>query len=203
MTISASNCRFENISVMNDLNAAAAVGGLKVSGSRNHFVNCHFAGNVGGSTSDVNTNYSLTLDGAQENLFERCVIGVDTNTRTSQLYEMRFMSSTSDGCARNIFRDCVIMTFAGGGTMTWLTVSANGQDRWNLFERCTFVNAVGSTATSLTQGFDIAGGSPGGAVILKDCVLVGATASESSATGRLYKDSVDTRGNTTVIGQVA
>jgi hypothetical protein len=191
VNVSASNCRFENISFINDLNAAAAVGAVYVSGNRNCFKNCHIGGNAGGSTADVATQYSLYLYGAQENLFDGCTIGMDTVSRSSQRYEIYFnKNASSDGTARNVFRNCVIYTYATSTAMTWITYAASAVDRFNLFENCIFVN---TGTSSLASGFSIsATGSPAGILILKGCSLVGATASEASASGALYYDAATT-----------
>ncbi len=191
MSITANNCRFENISVINDLNAAAAVGAVYVSGSRNHFKNCHFGGNAGGTTADVATQYSLYLYGAQENVFDGCTIGMDTISRSSQRYEIYFNKDASNnGTARNVFRNCVIYTYATSTAMTWLTYAASAVDRFNLFQNCIFVN---TGTSSLASGFSIsATGSPAGILILKGCSLVGATASENAASGALYYDAATT-----------
>jgi hypothetical protein len=90
------------------------------------------------------------------------------------------------GGARNVFRNCRIITFAGHNTMTWLT-TATTLDRFTLFENCTFINAVNSTATTMSQALGI--GHTGGSIILKNCQMVGATASETTPGGYVYHDA--------------
>jgi hypothetical protein len=194
VTISANNCRFENISFVNDLNAAAAVGAVYISGNRNHFKSCHFGGNAGGSTADVATQYSLKLVGAQENLFEDCTIGIDTITRTNQRYEMYFDKDASgNGTARNVFRNCTIITYSGAAAMTWLTTPASSMDRWNYFDQCQFINPVASGATTMSQGFSITNsGSPNGLIAMRKCAFIGVTASETVASQALYYDGSGT-----------
>jgi len=188
VNISANNCRFENISFINDLNAAAAVGAVYLSGDRNYFKNCHLGGNAGGTTADVGTQYSLYMYGAQENTFESCTIGIDTVSRSTQRYEIYFnKDASSNGTARNVFKNCIIYTYATSTAMTWITYAASAVDRFNLFQNCIFIN-TGTSA--LASGFSIsATGSPAGVLILKGCSLVGATASEASPSGALYYDA--------------
>jgi hypothetical protein len=180
MTVSADNCRIENIQVISELASANAKGGLLVSGDRNHFVNCHFGG-AATTTQDVAGAYSLRVTGS-ENLFDDCTIGIDTITRATATYEM----SMGGAATRNIFRNCRIITYAGHNTMTWLTTDTT-IDRFALFENCIFINAVNSAATTMNQGFGI--GHTGGAVILKNCTLLGATASETAASGYVWYDA--------------
>ncbi len=77
MTVSADGCLFRNFSVYAGVASANPLGALKVTGTRNHFERMHISG-IGHDTMDVAGAYSLMLDGAQENLFERCEIGLDT-----------------------------------------------------------------------------------------------------------------------------
>jgi hypothetical protein len=188
--ISASNCRFENLQFMNEVASASALGCVEVSGNRNYFKNCHFAG-TGVSGADAATNFSLKLTGAQENVFENCVIGLDTVTKTAGRYEMVFAASGGNGVARNIFRNCLFVTFAGSASMTWITAGSGSMDRFNYFDQCQFMNAVASTATSMTQGFNIHA-SAGGALALRKCALIGAGASETAASGNVYYDGSGT-----------
>jgi len=192
MLISANNCRFENISVLNDRDATAALGAVKITGSRNHFKNCHLAGNVGATgTSDYAGQYSLWLNGAQENLFEDCVIGTDTITRTAQTYETYFSAASGTGVARNVFKRCLFITYAGANTMTHITAPANAMDRWNLFQDCTFINAIGSAATTMSQAFAITGsGSPAGVIILRNCLQIGSSYTETTASTYVHRDSI-------------
>lgn len=184
-TLSANACRIEGISFFAGAPGSAptaALGCMLVSGSRNVIRNCHIAG-LGDSTMDAAGQFSLEVTGS-ENLFEDCTIGLDTVARTTATYEM-YMSG---GATRNIFRNCRIITYAGAATMTFLTVPVNGIDRWNLFENCIFINMPTGIAsgTSMTQAFSVTGGgSPDGTILLKDCKIVGATASENPAGGKV------------------
>jgi hypothetical protein len=184
LNVSANDCVFRGIEVFHGVGDATSKGCVIVSGERNHFYDCHFAG-TGASQMDVAGAYSLTVTG-QENFFEDCTIGLDTITRSTSTYEM-YMSG---GATRNVFRRCRICTSAGANTMTFLTIPTSGVDRWNMFEDCVFINTPAggvAGATSLTQGFAITGGgSPDGVIILKDCKFVGMSASESSASSRLF-----------------
>lgn len=172
-TVSANNCLIQNIEVFHGVNNAASTGAVLVSGSRNHFVNCNFAG-IGHDTMDTADNYSLKVTGS-ENLFENCVIGLDTIARgTAANYEL----TLSGGATRNIFRNCIFLTYAEANTHLFMKIAANGIDRWNLFDNCSFINMPTGTAsgTTMTEAFDITGGgSPDGLILLRRCTLVGVT----------------------------
>jgi hypothetical protein len=156
---------------------------LRVTGDRNHFYRCHFAG-IGHVTMDTANNCSLSVTG-DENLFEECVIGLDTIGRgTAANSELRL----SGGATRNVFKKCIFPTYADADTHQFLIQAASGIDRFNIFEDCLFYNAVNSGATTMTEAFDIAaGGSPAGGIILKgDCLIVGATEWDAGDTGSLW-----------------
>lgn len=191
-TVSADNCLIANIHVFHGVDDATSKGAVLVSGSRNRFYNCHFAG-IGHATQDTADNYSLKVTGS-ENLFDNCVIGLDTISRATATYEMQL----SGGATRNLFRNCIIESYAGAATMAFLDVPATGIDRWSIFENCIFVNAISSAATTMTEALHIAAGtSPSGHVILKNCTLLGATDWEASGeSARCYIDGAAPTNNT-------
>jgi hypothetical protein len=177
----------------------------QVTGDHNVFRNCHFAGGGISTTADDAGMRSLKLSGAAENLFDNCVIGLDTVTRAGTANaELEIDNGgTTDGCARTIFRDCLFPTY-GTTNHVFVIVDADGIDRWVLFERCKFINAIQSGATALTEAFAVAAGtSPGGLVLLKDCTLVGATDWEASGeSGRVYIDGAAPTNNTSGLAVV-
>jgi len=195
VTVSGSGCRIANIQFISELASADAIGGVLVSGDRNHFFNCHFAG-AATTTQDVAGQYSLKVTGS-ENLFENCVIGIDTIARATATYEMQL----SGGATRNIFRNCIILTYASAATMHFLDIPATGIDRFVLFENCTFINPVQSAATAMTEAFAVATGtSPSGMVLLKNCTMIGATDWEANVeSGRVYIDGAAPTNNTSGI----
>lgn len=194
-TLSADNCFISNISVFHGVDDATSKGAVLVSGSHNHIYNCHFAG-IGHATMDTADNYSLAVSGS-ENLFENCVIGIDTVARgTAANYELTF----SGGATRNTFRNCIFMTYAEANTHLFMKIASSGTDRWNLFEHCLFINMPTGIAsgTTMTEAFDITGGgSPDGLIILKNCTLIGATDWEANVeSARTYIDGAAPTNNT-------
>lgn len=181
-TVSADNCLIANIHVFHGVNDATSKGAVLVSGDHNHFYNCHFAG-IGHDAMDTAANYSLSVTGS-ENLFENCVIGLDTIARgTAATYETIF----SGAATRNIFRNCIFPTFAEAAGFVFVSIGSGGIDRYVMFENCIFVNATNSTATTMTAAMTV-NASAGGHVILKNCMLIGATdwtATDSSVVRQL------------------
>jgi hypothetical protein len=184
-TVSADNCHIEGIQVFSGVDDAELSFCTNITGERNTFKNCHFAG-IGHDTNDAAGAYSLRLAAASENLFEDCVIGLDTIARgTAANSEILFTSQAT----RNIFRNCIITTFAEAATHQFITAAAGSLDRWVLFENCAFINQIQSTALAMTEALDLAA-TAGGMVLLRNCTIVGATDWEAATvSGIAYIDS--------------
>lgn len=177
ITISADNCYFENLQFYSGVNDANLSFCCNLTGSRNHFVNVHFAG-IGHDTNDAAGAYSLKQVGS-ENLFQRCVIGLDSIGRGSAANSEILISG---GGARNVYEDCLILTYADANTHQFIIKEATGHDRFTMFKNCIFQNsAVGSGGATMTEAIDYtASTTPGGYIIMHGCSLFGATDWEAS-----------------------
>lgn len=188
VTWSASNSYMEGVHIYQGVDGSTATSPIAftVSGDRNHFRRCHFAGmgdGTGANSMDTAGARHLKVSG-DENLFEECVIGLDTVSTSTAQAQMEFAS----GAARNIFKKCIFPMYSGDNGSRWVKNAASGMDRFNIFEDCLFYNAVDSGATVVTEAFDLnAGGSPAGGIILAgNCLIVGATEWDAGDTGNLW-----------------
>ncbi len=189
VNVTANSCLFHGIHVFHGVSTdQTGLIAVQVTGDRNVFRNCHFAGGGISTTADDAGMRSLKLSGASECLFEDCVIGLDTVTRsTTANAELELDNgSTADGCARTTFRRCKFVTY-GSGAHPMVIVDADGIDRYVLFDDCSFLNPIQSATTALNECFSCtAGTSPNGAVILKDCMAYGCGPWEADVeTGRV------------------
>ncbi len=177
MTVSADGCYFANLGWYMGVADATPVGCLNVTGSRNRFENCHIAG-IGHDNNDIENAYSLRLAGS-ENFFKNCVIGLDTIKRgTADNSEIVF----AGGAARNVFEDCLILSWAEANTHQFVKRAASASDRFNLFRRSTFINFTLGGGVAMLEAFDLAaGGSPAGVILLDNCSLFGAAEWEAAA----------------------
>jgi hypothetical protein len=173
-----------------DVASANPVGCLNVTGVRNVFLNCQISG-MGNDLLDTTGNYSLRVSGG-ENYFGHCIIGLDTIPR-----------GTGDNCelllaggARNMFEDCLFVTFAEANTHQFVKRAISTTDRSTIFKKCQFVNfdwTAGGGVTML-EVFDVtASGSPAGFIDLFGCSFAGAVAWEAStgASGIVRADNVN------------
>jgi hypothetical protein len=162
-TLSANGCLIANMEFFAGVASVNPTGCFNVTGERNHIVNCHIAG-LGGAAgaNDIAGAYSLQISG-QENLFEDCVIGVDTITLGAALNSQLLMSG---GAARNIFRRCVFLCYTNHATNhVFLRAATASIDRFLVFEDCQFINPVDSLSTQLTSAF-VVNAAAGGTVAL-------------------------------------
>lgn len=177
VNITANGCLIQNIHVFHGVSAdQTGLIAVQVTGDRNVFRNCHFAGGGVSTTADDAGMRSLKLSGASECLFEDCVIGLDTIDRsTTANAELELDNgSTSDGCARTWFRRCKFVTF-GSGAHAMVIVDADGVDRYVGFDDCSFLNGgIQAGGSALNEVFACAAGtSPNGAIVLKDPLAYG------------------------------
>jgi hypothetical protein len=162
VTFSGDGCYVENIEFMSSLDNAYA-NGVLVSGMRNHFKHCHFAG-IGHATQDVTDAYSLSVTG-DENVFENCVIGLDTTVRAGANNELVISGM------RNVFKNCIFISYSV--TAGRFIVSSTATNKWNLFENCSFINWTPNVETGQTNVFDMPAVATAGKVYLHACAAFG------------------------------
>ena len=180
-TVSGSGCRFSNLQWFHGFTTGTTSQiCLTVTGTRNHFVGCHIAG-MGDTESAHNAGSRCVLiTAADENQFDDCVIGVDTIARDVANASVQFKSGT----ARTVFRNCLFPMLATASTpLVGIVASAADSDRFQLFDRCTVINAIKSTGTAIDGAFTLAA-SMGGMIVVRDLTTVGVTSLGSDATSR-------------------
>ena len=162
-TLSADGCLIANVHFFAGVADANPTGCVKVTGTRNKFLNCHIAG-IGDDTNDIAGAYSLKLDGAAENLFEDCTIGLDTIARGTAANSGLLVDTAA---TRNEFRSCRFIAQVEHATnhVHVRLADATAIDRYLLFRECLFYYmsanyAVGATGVckltaDLTQGYII------------------------------------------------
>jgi hypothetical protein len=181
LTISASGCIFQNLYIFQGVDDATSLINVSVIGGRNYFENVHFAGG-GHAAQAIDGGASLKLDGAEENTFFRCTIGVDTINAATGMVGLLF-----DGEAhRNLFRECTFRLRAGNSGAAFVEVAdATGIDRDNTFIGCLFIN--NSTANDMASAFVIpAGMGEPRLLLLKDCLLHNVTKLDANDRGVLF-----------------
>lgn len=184
--VTASGCMFANLSVF----CGFSTGGASMvawtdSGSRNAYVNVNIQGMADNESAQGTGARSIKLTGS-ESAFYNCVFGTDTVTRTVANATLEFAS----GSARHTFKECTFPFQTSAATPIGIkAAAASAIDRWHLFDRCTFINNVQSTSTTM-DGLATLAASAGGLLLMKDATLVGITEFGTDATsrGQIYVD---------------
>lgn len=165
ITFSGNGCVVRNIQFFNGKDADSDSGAVIVSGHRNEFVNCMFAG-MGHATPAARAgSYSLTVSGV-ENHFERCYIGLDTITRGAANAELILSGS------KNSFWDCNFSSQSETAGKFAVTVSGAGTNEW---KDCLFHNMSVNWAQALDNAFNVTASATHYIILRGNCQFVGYT----------------------------
>ncbi len=185
LTISATGCIFKNFYIFQGVDDNTSLINVSVTGGRNYFENVHFAGG-GHATQAINGGGSLKLDGAEENTFVQCTVGVDTIAMATGMMGLLLDNSAK----RNVFEDCIFRLRSAHTACGFVEVMAtDGIARDNIFKRCYFLN--NSTTTGVASAFVIPASVDADSVLLlKDCVFSKVTTLDASDRGILFGDMI-------------
>lgn len=179
ITISGQGCIFKNIYVSQEAADAGSLIAVDVTGGRNYFENCMFAGG-GAVECAIAGGTNLALDGGEENLFKNCVIGRDSIADATGWAAM----TMTNYAVRNIFDGCLFQMYAGATSTTFVKVLINtGLDRWNWFKDCRFFNSCRTYAVASL--FTVPGSMTGftNYILADNCESIGVSELESANRG--------------------
>jgi hypothetical protein len=176
VTVSAQGCLFANVSLFHGF----STGGTNQicwtdTGARNAYWNMDFGG-IGDATSAADAgarSFKLGGAGNGETTFNNCNFGLDTVARGAVANATLELTG---GTPRNVFKGCsFLMDTTASNPLHILGTGASCIDREQIFQDCSFLNAIKSGATAITAVGSFSSASPGGYVLLKSCTSVGAT----------------------------
>lgn len=166
--VTGNNCIFQNIQFFHGQADATALLNVRVTGQRNYFENCHFAG-IGDATQSAAGAASLAIIGGAENVFRHCVMGLDTVTRDADATELLFDTAAT----RNLFEDCHFSSYIDNASFCSVTVAdTTAIDRWQRFKNCLFQTDSVNQGTTQTNVFSLPAGIVQGKIILQDCAYI-------------------------------
>lgn len=169
LTVSANNCIFANVSIATFVDNNILV---DVTSNYNTFMNVHFQGIGNATAGDDTAARSLRLNGAEENEFINCTIGLDTVTRSAANANLELTGS----CPRNKFINCDFPAFTDNAGVLWLKAdTGNAYERFLTFENCHFFNPDNASSTTMTIGFDLSTTGNGDIALSGDSFWRGAT----------------------------
>lgn len=170
LTISASGCVFKDFYIFQGVADATSLINVSVTGGRNYFENVHFAGG-GNATQAIDGGASLKMDGAEENTFVNCTVGVDTVDAATGMSGILWDGESH----RNEFYNCTVRMRAGNAGANFMEiVDSTGIDRDNTFVRSRFIN--NHTGNAMTSAFVApAGMGAPRRIFFDDCMVYGST----------------------------
>lgn len=180
ITHSGNGCTWGNFAIFHDYTVDPIA--VEITGQRNSYYNVHFAGMGAATGADDAAAASVRINGGDELYFDSCTFGLDTVPRSTTNAEVEIIG----GATRIWFKDCFFNAFADNAGHLFVKIDGSGDiDRLVMFENCVFYNAVESTATAMTQAMNVHN-TCGGMVILKNCLLIGATDWCEADNGNVY-----------------
>lgn len=191
VVVTGNGCLFQNFSLFNGF----STGGVNQicwtdNGSRNAYINVDFGGMADAASAQDTGSRCLKIGsaGSGENTFVNCTIGLDTVDRTVANASLEFAGATP----RNTFIGCTFpMRATNAGVLSVLGTGASCIDRYQNFQGCSFINAMGSGATAQTVIMSMTNAAPGGLILLKSCTLIGNTSTNWGDTNALAIQYVD------------
>lgn len=191
ITVSGNNNTFLNLMFINEGSNAAALGGIKATGARNYFGNCHFAGTTNGTPAVLTGTYAMYLSGAEETTFEKCVFGTDTVDMDGSQADTGIVK-LGGGTARALFRNCILQSYwsysnSTCGLVHWVG-SGDAITRHVIFDNSIFLNfKLGLLATNDPASVFVGTAPNNGAIILHQCSVTGYTGWDATAANdRVY-----------------
>jgi len=197
VTWSGSGCVVKNISFWHETSNALGLVNVLVTGGRNFFENCQFAGGIGANA--VTGERSLKVGGANGgNTFRHCVIGNDTIMVPDGGAGLEFDA----GAMHNLFEDCIFCVSTNGTTYAHVLVPAAADvGRLNLFKRCFFVNEGNGVQAEV---FTIGAALPVSSYLFAlDCWEYGATEWETTNNGLVTNVTIAANTTGVATGNIA
>jgi len=173
-TLSGNGCILANLYLMQGYDSSGHVSHvlMEITGDRNKLFRVHLAQGANATLAALTTTQALVLTGAEANLLEECYIGYPDQGITATQSMMTIASASK----QNIFKTCYFVLRALTGGTASLFWNLTGQDTFQIFDKCLFLNAgVPAGGLAIDPAFDIVVTS-GGLVFLKDCAVYTGTA---------------------------
>jgi len=173
INVTGTGCLFQNISAYAGFSTGVTGMICWTDAGRNQYQNCQFLGMNDAASATGTGSRSLKCTGSVgESTFSNCIIGGDTTVRTVANASLEF----AGGTPRNTFSRCVFpFQTSAAGVLGILGTGNACMDRWQLFDRCTFINNISSTSSQMDALASFTTNAPGGMLIFKDCDSIGIT----------------------------
>ena len=146
--VTASDCLFKNIALLQGNGGADNHIALKISGSRNVFEDCSINPMLHATEGADADCIGIDLVGALQTTFRDCLIGNETIARADANCLVKFETSAG----RTLFDRCIFLQFVSAATP--IVINAGGAIGYNMYRDCLFLNYSANMAVSATGAFD-------------------------------------------------
>ena len=195
-TLSGYNNTWANMRLAHPAGNAGNLVGVELSGHYNYWNNVDLWSPGSTTEGAVAAMISLSLSGGN-NYFEGCTIGGDSRMRAAA----NCILNINTNGVQNVFKDCTFMYYTNSAD-TFFIYCASGagiQNRWTLFDNCTFIAYSVNWGTASTVGVKYQYSGDGHRLIFKDCGFVGIA--DVVADG--YRNNCQFIGGNTYLGATA
>jgi len=193
-TISGYYDTWANVRLAHPAGSAGNLVGLEMSGHYNYWNNVDLWSPGSTTEGAVEAMYSLSCAGGN-NYFEDCTIGGDSRMRAAANHVLNINTNG----VQNVFKNCVFMFYTNSADTYFIRCASGAgvQNRWTLFDNCTFIAYSANWATSCTEAvkFNYSGGI-GHRLLFKDCSFMGVSDIITSEAGSYRNNCWFSGGNT-------
>ncbi len=195
VNVTGTGCIFQNLSATHGFGSTLAQICWAEAGGQNYYKGVSFRGMNNNIGAGVAGSRSITVGGAGSNTFEDCNFGLDSVIRGGINSTLEFSNVTSG----NTFKRGLFQAVATTGSAVHFSANSSGSIiGWQLFDQCSFINpgakqSVPSVGSTLS-GVAIMSATAGGLILLNNCVSVGATKWEATASNFIFIDNVAANG---------
>ena len=192
-TVTGRGCIFSNFEIFfGQTSATGAAVCWLAQGQNNYYGNVHFAGGGDATQAADASCRSLVIDGGGagsgngENLFENCVIGLDTIPQVGASFLLEVKANSF--AARNRFKNCFFDMTVTATAPAFVSIGASSLQRFISFENCIFHAVPSAGSATPAQAFAIDSACNGN-VILHNSMVIGCTALVTGNSARLFGDT--------------
>lgn len=187
VSVTASGCIFQNISVISGIAQAATQVAWAESGGSNSYINVNI-NQVANATAGLQAgNRALTLASAGC-YFQNCVIGSDAIVRATGTNSSVTVLA---GTGFTVFRGCFFPMWSSVAANTFIIAATTTMSSNIILDQCILTNNVaGAGYVANTQAFSISATAGGILLLTPSTIVAGATILNTGGTGTVYAGGV-------------
>lgn len=194
VNVTGTGCMFQNLTAAHGFGSTVAQICWAEAGGLNSYKNVSFQGMNNNIAASASGSRSITIGGIGSNTFEDCNFGTDGVIRGGINSTLEFTNVTT----KNTIKRGLFQANATTGSAVHFSANSSGSiTGWQLFDSCSFIadvkNSVPNVGSTLS-GVAIMSATAGGLILLNNCVSVGATKWEATASNFIFINNASANG---------